>query len=85
MMKISAFGDEAAVDFEQQLQVLQDLDIRLIDIRAAWGVNCARFTDEHVRRIKRLCEQNGVAAACMGSPIGKSPIGDPIEHRMRAP
>ena len=78
-MKISAFGDEAAVDFEEQLQILRDLDISLIDIRAAWGVNCAGFTDEHVGRIKRLLEQYGVAAACMGSPIGKSPIADSID------
>ena len=79
MMRISAFGDEAAVDFEEQLQVLQGLEISLIDIRAAWGLNCAQFTDEHVGRIKQLCAQYGVAAACMGSPIGKSPIADPID------
>ncbi len=79
MMRISAFGDEAAVDFEEQLQVLQSLNISLIDIRAAWGVNCAQFTDEHIGRIKQLCAQYGVAAACMGSPIGKSPIVDPID------
>lgn len=78
MMRISAFGDEAAVDFEEQLQLLQSLDISLIDIRAAWGVNCSQFTEDHVARIKRLCEQYGIAAACMGSPIGKSPIADPI-------
>ena len=79
MMKISAFGDEAAVDFEEQLQVLRNLDISLIDIRAAWGVNCALFSAEHAERIKQLLEQYGIAAACMGSPIGKSPIADPIE------
>lgn len=79
MMKISAFGDEAAGDFEEQLQVLRDLGIALIDIRAAWGVNCSQFTNEHAARIKQLCEQYGVAAACMGSPIGKSPIADPID------
>ena len=79
MMNISAFGDEAAIDFEEQLQVLRNLDISHIDIRAAWGVNCAQFSAEHAARIKQLCEQYGVAAACMGSPIGKSPIADPIE------
>lgn len=79
MMKISAFGDEAAHDFEEQLQILRDLDISLIDIRAAWGVNCSDFTDDHRARIKQLCEQYGVATSCIGSPIGKSPIADPIE------
>ena len=77
-MKISAFGDEAAVDFEEQLQVLTGLDIRHIDVRAAWGVNCAEFSAEHIARIKALCAQYSVTVACMGSPIGKSPIAEPI-------
>ena len=79
MMRISAFGDEVAGDFEEQLQVLHSLDIALIDIRAAWGVNCSQFSDERIGRIKQLCAQYGVAVACMGSPIGKSPIADPID------
>lgn len=77
-MRISAFGDEIAVDFEEQLRVLNALEIPLIDIRAAWGVNCAQFTDEHIARITDLCARYDVAVSCMGSPIGKSPITDPI-------
>ena len=77
-MRISAFGDEIAVDFEEQLRVLNTLEIPLIDIRAAWGVNCSQFTDEHISRITDLCSRYKVAVSCMGSPIGKSPITDPI-------
>ena len=79
MMNISAFGDEIAVDFEEQLKVLRDLAIPGLDLRAAWGVNCADFSAEHIARISQLCEQYGIAVACMGSPIGKSPIEDAIE------
>lgn len=79
MMRISAFGDEIAVDFEEQLLVLKRLDIPLIDIRAAWGVNCSQFSSGHIEKIKALCSQHGIAVSCMGSPIGKSPIADPIE------
>jgi len=78
MMKISAFGDEIAVDFEEQLQVLQRLQMPLIDVRAAWGINCSLFTDEHIKCIKQLCHQYQIQVACMGSPIGKSPIQDTI-------
>ncbi len=78
MMKISAFGDEIAVDFEEQLRTLARLRIPLIDIRAAWGRNCALFTAEHRQRIQALCAEYEIAASCMGSPIGKSPIHDPI-------
>lgn len=79
MMRISAFGDEIAVDFEEQLLVLKQLDIPLIDIRAAWGINCSQFTGDHIEDIKALCSQHGIAVSCMGSPIGKSPIADPID------
>ncbi len=78
MMKISAFGDEIAVDFEEQLQVLQRLRIPLIDVRAAWGVNCSLFSDGQVERISSLCRQYRIRVSCMGSPIGKSPIQDSI-------
>lgn len=78
MMRISAFGDEIAVDFEEQLRVLKALEIPLIDIRAAWGVNCSHFTDEHIGRITDLCVRYNITVSCMGSPIGKSPITDPI-------
>ena len=77
-MRISAFGDETAVDFEEQLQVLSRLEIPLIDVRAAWGINCSQFSGKHIARIKRLCAQYDISVACMGSPIGKSPIADPI-------
>lgn len=78
MMRISAFGDEIAVDFAEQLRVLNELEIRLLDLRAAWGVNCADFSAEHVERVAALCQDYGIAVACMGSPIGKSPIEAPL-------
>ena len=78
MMRISAFGDEIAADFEEQLSVLKQLAIPLIDIRAAWGVNCSQFTFDHIDRIRDLLARYDIAVSCMGSPIGKSPIVDPI-------
>ncbi len=77
-MRISAFGDEAALDFEDQLRALQRLRIPLIDVRAAWGVNCSQFSDDHCARISQLCAAYEIAVSCMGSPIGKSPIEAPI-------
>ena len=78
MMTISAFGDEISADFEGQLRVLQRLRIPMIDVRAAWGVNCSLFTQGQVSRINALCETYGTTVACMGSPIGKSPIQDSV-------
>jgi len=80
MMKISAFGDEIAVDFEEQLKVLQSLNIGCVDVRQAWGTTCTDFSDQQVQNIKDLCAQYEITVECMGSPIGKTPIQAPIQN-----
>lgn len=78
-MKISAFGDEIATDFEEQLIVLKQLNIPMIDIRQAWGVRVNEFTPEHIEKIAALLKQYDITVACLGSPIGKSPISQPLD------
>ena len=81
-MRISAFGDELATDFEAQVQGLNKLGIPHIDVRKAWGVVCTDFTADHLQRINTLCTDNNVSVACIGSPIGKSPIAAPISNEL---
>jgi sugar phosphate isomerase/epimerase len=76
---LSAFGDEIVADLEGQLEVLADLKIGYLDLRGAWGVNVLRMDDEMAGRVRQLCDQAGIGVACIGSPIGKSPIADPPE------
>lgn len=77
---LSAFGDEIAVDLESQLQTLNDLQVPGLDCRTAWGTNVLHFSDEQAQRVKSLCDEAGVFVSCIGSPIGKSPLADPIEN-----
>ena len=76
---LSAFGDEIIVDFESQLQCLRNLGVGWLDLRAAWGVGVLHLDDEMVARVHQLCHQYGIKIACVGSPVGKSPIADPLE------
>ncbi len=76
---LSAFGDEIVVDFESQLQCLRDLNIGWLDLRAAWGVGVLQLDDGMVARVHHLCHQYGIRIACIGSPVGKSPIAAPLE------
>ena len=78
---LSAFGDEIADDLAEQLQLLRDLGVGL-DLRGAWGKNVLRFTDEDVARVAQLCADYGVTVHCIGSPIGKSPLKDPIQNEL---
>lgn len=83
---LSAFGDEIAVDLDEQLAVLNELRVPGLDLRAAWGVNVLELSDEQARRARRACDAAGIRVQALGSPVGKSPLADPIaldEARIR--
>ena len=80
---IGAFGDEIADDLETQLQVLNELKIPCLELRAAWGVNVLNLSDEQVARVRALCDGHGVTVSALGSPIGKSPIEAPVETEVK--
>ncbi|MBZ0291831.1 MAG: sugar phosphate isomerase/epimerase [Anaerolineae bacterium] len=82
MTVISAFGDEIATDLETQLKTLNELAIHHLEFRAAWGVNVLYLSDEQVAQVRQLCDDAGVTVSCIGSPLGKSPIEDPIEKEL---
>jgi len=80
---ISAFGDEIADDLESQLQTLNELKISCLELRAAWGENVLYMSDERVAKVRALCDDHGVTISAIGSPVGKSPIEEPIETEVQ--
>jgi sugar phosphate isomerase/epimerase len=76
---LSAFGDEIAPDLDEQLTTLDALNVGYLDLRGAWGTNVLRMDDDELDRVMEVCEAHGTQIACLGSPIGKSPIEDPID------
>lgn len=80
--KISAFGDEIAPDLDEQLTTLKELGIGYLDLRGAWGTNVLRMSDADLDRVAQVCTEHGVQVACLGSPIGKSPIEAPIQMEL---
>jgi len=75
---ISAFGDEIADDLVEQLAVLRDLQIRYLELRGVWGKNVLELSDAEAQRVRELADQYGIGISAIGSPIGKSPIEEPI-------
>ena len=80
--RLSAFGDEISADLAEQLQTLIGLNVHGLDLRGAWGKNVAKMDDEDVARVKRICGETGVKIACLGSPVGKSPLGEPANFEL---
>jgi sugar phosphate isomerase/epimerase len=76
---LSAFGDEISNDLTEQLDALGELKISQLDLRGAWGKNISIMDDSDVNRIKQACSEYGVTVSCLASPVGKSPLVDPIQ------
>ncbi len=79
---ISAFGDEIAADLDEQLRVLNELGIGYLELRAAWGVNVLRLSDADVERVQASLTAHNISVSALGSPVGKSPLLDPIENEV---
>lgn len=76
---LSAFGDEIAPALAEQLAVLQELQIGYLELRGVWGKNVLTLSDAEAQQVKQECEQYGIGVSAIGSPIGKSPLIEPID------
>ncbi len=81
MPKISAFADEISQNPTEQMDCLEANGIRYIELRAAFGVNVMKFTNEQCTQLKKLYSSRGFEIAAIASPIGKVKISDdPRKH-----
>ena len=80
--RLSAFADEAAVDFAGQLAELKKHGIDLLEIRGVDGKNMSKLTDEEARSARQMMDDAGIGLSALGSPYGKYPIeADFAAHR----
>jgi sugar phosphate isomerase/epimerase len=79
---LSAFGDEIADELAEQLHLLRDLRVGYLELRGAWGQNVLNMDDDTAAAVRWRCAEFGVVVSCIGSPLGKSPIADPLEREM---
>ncbi|HYN89646.1 MAG TPA: sugar phosphate isomerase/epimerase family protein, partial [Ardenticatenaceae bacterium] len=79
---LSAFGDEIAADPVEQFRVLARLEVRYLELRAAWGKNVVGLDDDDVASLARMCARYGISVSCVGSPVGKSTISEPLEREI---
>ena len=68
---LSAFADEYANSFEEQLEGLNKLGISHIEIRHVNKKNISVLTKEEVLKAKELLDKYGIKVSAIGSPLGK--------------
>ena len=76
MWTLSGFADEIDPDLETQCQVLDELGIRYIEFRSAWGVNVLDLSDDQLNDAAAILAGHGIQVSSIGSPIGKITITD---------
>ena len=72
--RLSAFADEAAVAFADQLSALKKHGIDLLEFRGYDGKNVSKLTDQEARTAKCMLDDAGISLSALGSPYGKYPI-----------
>lgn len=76
---ITGFADEIDNDLQKQMETLNELGIRYIEMRNVNGKNLSDYTLEEAKEIKRTLDENGFQLSAIGSPIGKIDINDDFE------
>ena len=78
---ISAFADEYADSFEEQLHALRGFGIGHIEIRHLDGKNISLLGENEVKEARTMLDAFGVKASAVGSPLGKIKLdGDLSSH-----
>lgn len=70
----SGFADEISPDFDEQLKLLNELGIKYLELRGAYGKNVSEFSDEMLDRLSEKLEKSGIGVSAIGSPVGKYEI-----------
>ncbi len=81
---LSAFADEASVDFDGQLAALAEEGISLIELRGVDGKSCADLTDAELKTVRAKLDDAGVRLSALGSPFGKAQLAEPFDAHLNA-
>ncbi|HEY8666154.1 MAG TPA: sugar phosphate isomerase/epimerase [Tepidisphaeraceae bacterium] len=79
MLKLAAFADEISPELDEQIRGCRENGITHFELRSVSGRNVLDFDTALRSEIKTKLAANGLAVACIGSPIGKVKINDSWE------
>lgn len=79
---LTGFADEIAASLDTQMQVLDKLQMKHIEMRGVDGRNFVEYTEAEARQIKKRLDDRGYSLSAVGSPIGKIRITDDFAPHM---
>ena len=82
MPKISAFADEVADDFLEQVKYLAREHVNYIEPRFFNRKNILDLNQNDLKQAKKMLYDYGIKVSAIGSPIGKIKIDEPFEPHL---
>ncbi len=71
---LSGFADEISPDFNRQIEVLNRLGMKYMEIRGVDKRGIDTYSEAEAREIKRRLDGGGISVSSLASPIGKIEI-----------
>jgi sugar phosphate isomerase/epimerase len=75
MFELAVFADDIDQDLPHALDVIQELGLRWLEIRSAWGKNLADQPEEKVQEVCRAIRERGLRVRCVAAPLFKCHLG----------
>jgi len=82
MAKLSAFADEVATDFLEQVKFLASEHVGYIEPRFINKINIMDLTKSELKDTKKMIDDYGLKVSAIGSPIGKVRLDEPFEPHL---
>ncbi|MFS1030060.1 sugar phosphate isomerase/epimerase family protein [Enterococcus casseliflavus] len=81
---ITGFADEISPNLEAQIETLKQNQLSHIEIRGIAGKNVSEFTLAEAKGYQEQLQEAQISVSCIGSPIGKIEITDPIDPHLES-
>ena len=81
-IRLSAFSDEYAKSFEEQLSAMTAFGIDTVELRFVDGENVSALSDEKRIAVKEALDRHGIKVAAIGSPLGKIRLDEDMEAHL---
>jgi sugar phosphate isomerase/epimerase len=72
MLNIGVFTDDIDQDLNRAINVVEELDLKWVEIRSAWDKNLVFHTEEQLHDIAQAIHARDLRVRCIAAPIFKS-------------
>jgi len=76
MFKLTGFGDEISPDLTTQLEVMESVGIKHLELRGMKEKNVLELDKEEIEEARQILKEKGFKISAIASPIGKIKISD---------